>query len=196
MKDQDEVASLAVAALERSAQFRSVRLIGSVSTGTHDSRSDIDILLRDPTRPPWENVRLASECIGAALGVLLRDWAGSLVPEKYLLNHFLPGYPLFWWIDIGCEGDSAYRDLSRSEVEEERDVHLAKLLVMNAKHFLRRDQARLRIAGLHRKVFPAEDPPAAAAAMFDAIYAAIDWSNIPREFREKTVAVMDELARV
>lgn len=102
MEDQKFIASHIITTLDSSGLFHSVELTGSVANGKFDELSDIDILVSNPTRSPKENVELASQVIESNLGVLIKGWSLSLLPDKYLLHHFLPNIPIFWWIDIGC----------------------------------------------------------------------------------------------
>lgn len=122
--DQQAVARMLVEALKSSGDFQTIRLIGSVAEGTYDSLSDIDILVSDNRRPPWENVELASAIVEGAMGLLLRDWARSLIPEKYLISHFIPNHPLLWWIDLGCLPSPEYEDISRGAITQDWNEHL------------------------------------------------------------------------
>ena len=194
MTDQRELVALVLRALAKTSQFAEVKVVGSISSGRHDGISDIDILICEKSRAPWGNVTLASKILGDALGVTLRDWAGSLIPKKYLISHFLPGYPIFWWVDLGSMSDGVHDDISRNEIPQEKDAHLAKLLIMNAKHFLRGDVERLRIEELHEKIYPDHETECDVATMFEQVHKGIDYSGIAEEFREKTLLVMKEVA--
>ena len=176
------------------AQFEQAELIGSVATDRHDQFSDIDILIRDPRRSPRTNVEVAQSLLVREFGSLLTDWAGSLLPGKCLISLFLPGFPLYWYIDIGCRADPDYPDITRDQIFEDRDTHLAKLLIMNAKHFLRGNAARLRIDDLYRKVIP-DGIEATTTGKFIAVFDAIDYSNLEPELLEKSQAIIAGLGQ-
>ena len=192
--DQQTIASMVIDALKPSGDFQSVELIGSVANSTQDALSDIDILIADDSRPPWENVELASTVLEKSMGVLLRDWARSLIPEKYLISHFIPGLPILWWIDLGCLPSREYGDILRSDIAQDRNGHLAKLLVMNAKHYIRGDASRLRIAELHQRACCNSGVKPTEAEMFRRVYESIDCSGINKEFHERTKELLEDVA--
>lgn len=196
MRDQHELAQTIVASLKRSGSFDDVQVIGSVATQTFDELSDIDILLFNEQRPPWENVALASDIIADEFGVMLKDWAGSLIPEKYLINHFLPDQPIFWWIDLGCQQNPNFKDITRSDVKEEWNTHIAKLLIMNAKHYIRGDRDRLRVAELYTKVFPSKELPQQLGHAFLEIHRAVDYANIADDVQTKVGDLVDRVGRI
>ena len=189
--DQRELARAVVEALESSGDFQSVELIGSIAEEVFDAFSDIDILIADDRRPPYGNVELASSIIDKSFGLLLRDWAKSLIPNKYLINHFIPGYPIFWWIDIGCFPSPRFADISVLDVAQDMNEHFAKVLVMNAKHFLRGDMECLRIREIHRRLFRDASESLTEKGLFQQVYEKIDYSGISPEFREKTKKLME-----
>ncbi|MBN1592753.1 MAG: nucleotidyltransferase domain-containing protein [Candidatus Coatesbacteria bacterium] len=191
--DQAPLAKTIIETLESSGKFRSVELIGSVADGTQDEYSDIDLLIQDDSRPPYENVELASTIIEASLGLLLRDWARSLIPDKYLINQFLPGVPIFWWIDIGCLSSPEYDDLSPFEIDWDLNEHFAKLIMMSAKHYLRGDLDRLCIRQIHRRLFRDAPDDLPVKELFRQIYDRIDYTTISPEFHEKTKVVMEDV---
>ena len=193
MSDQRYIADQAISLLKSSGNFSEAKLIGSVAVGSHDEMSDIDILVESETRPPWKNVELASEVIAEAMGVILSDRAGALIPEKYQISHFLPDNPVFWYIDIGCMRSSRYEYTARDHIDEDKDEHLAKLLVMNAKHYLRGNKKRLRIRELFGRACDGE-LPSSEWETFKQVYESIDYTKLQPVFRELTEEVIVEVA--
>ena len=114
-----------------------------------------------------------------------------MIPDKYLMSHYLPNCDMMWWLDLGCMPDKAYQDIRKAEVHRDRDAHFAKLLVMNAKYYLRGTDSRLRIRELFERTTGRSADGLDAAAMFQAVRQGIDYSGMPTEFREKTNDVMN-----
>lgn len=193
MEDQKFIASHIITTLDSSGLFHSVELTGSVANGKFDELSDIDILVSNPTRSPKENVELASLVIESNLGVLIKGWSLSLLPDKYLLHHFLPNIPIFWWIDIGCLPIANFSPLYRNEIKECPNAHIAKLWVMNAKHMLRGNTQRLKITELHQKVFGQNTILLTDVSAFIAVYHAIDFAKLPIDFGEGCQALLRKL---
>lgn len=191
MQDQSKIASVALDLLGR-AQFRHIELVGSVAAKCHDPLSDVDILIRDHSRSPRANVEIASQLLQSHFGHLLSDWATSLLPHKYLISLFLPGFPLYWHIDIGCYADPDYPDLNREEVVVDSNSHLAKLLIINAKHYIRGDQTQLRIDDLYRKAIP-HGTETMVASKFQAVFDAIDYRELEPELLQKSQAIITEV---
>ena len=156
--------------------------------------SDIDLVLVSHERPPWDNVQLASRILHDAYGSLLHDWAGSLMPNKYLISQFLPGCNIMWWVDLGCYPDERYGDISRDDIHEERNAHLAKLLVMNAKHYIRGTEGRLRIGELYTKVTDRSSEGKDVPELFLAVRSELHEESLPVEFVQKMDVVLQLVA--
>ena len=194
MEDQRQLAKATLDVLTR-GQFESVQLIGSIATASYDDLSDIDLLIRDRRRSPRANVEMAAELLDREFGTSLRDWAGSLLPDKCLISLFLPQNPVFWYVDVGCHSDPNYPVLRRDEIFEDRDAHLAKLLIMNAKHYLRGNDARLRISDLYRKAVPDGNEAVSSSAKFQAVFDAIDYGALVPEMFEKSQSIIEAIRR-
>ncbi len=191
--DQQHLAAEIITTLRRDGLFDKVTLIGSIAQGRYDSMSDIDLILVGNDRPPRENVELASQLLEDKYGCMLADWAGSLIPNKYLMSHFLPGLDIMWWIDIGCYPNPRYENISRSEIEEEWNAHTAKLIVMNAKHYLRGTKGRLRISELYSRAIGYPPKEQSVAEMFTAVRAKIDGRLLSGEFTQKMDSVLEQV---
>ena len=156
--------------------------------------SDIDLVLVSRERPPWENVQLASKILQDAYGCLLHDWAVSLIPDKYLISHFVPGYDIMWWVDLGCYPDERFGDISRGDIRVDGNAHLAKLLVMNAKHYIRGTEGRLRIGELYSRVTGISADGQNAPEMFLAVRSKLDEESLSPEFLQKMDAILQLVA--
>ena len=187
---QIQLAESIIATLKQEGAFERIDLIGSLSNGSCDSMSDIDLVLVSHERSPWSNVQLASQILQDAYGCLLHDWAGSLIPDKYLISHFLPGCDIMWWIDLGCYPDERYGNISRDDIFEERNAHLAKLLVMNAKHYIRGTENRLRITELYSKATGRPSEGKCVPELFLAVRSELNEEALPVEFVQKMDAVL------
>ena len=185
---QIQLAQSIIATLEGAGDFSRVDLIGSLSDGSCDKMSDIDLVLMSPERPPWDNVQLASRILKDVYGSLLHDWAGSLIPEKYLISQFMPGCDIMWWVDIGCHPDERYNDISRDDIDQDGNSHISKLLIMNAKHYIRGAEGRLRIGELYTKSTGCPPGGKGVPELFAAVRAEIDEKRLSVEFVQK----MDE----
>ena len=194
MTDLSQNAQELLAILNGCGQFGKVELIGSVAELRHDQNSDIDLLLHDDSRAPWENVQLASDILECEKGCMLRDWAGSLLPEKYLISHFIPGWPIMRWVDLGCLPSYPHGAISRSELHEDRDVHLAKLLVMNAKHYLRGSSGRLRIRDLYEKALRRSSAGLRDGQLFSGVFESINFAEIDATYRKELLSVLKQVA--
>ena len=180
--DQKQIAHKVVDLLSRTHEFSSVSLGGSLATNTHDSMSDIDILIESEHRSDIDNVLLASQMLGKEFETTLSDWAGSLLPEKCLMSLFIAGVPLFWWIDLGCMHSPRFPPTMRQDLPVNTNDHVAKLWVMNAKYYLRHDTAKLRLDHLYRRLFGERAAPENKLDAFKDIHAAIDFSRIRPAF--------------
>jgi hypothetical protein len=192
--NQKIIADRVVQTLTKSGQFDGVVLIGSIADGKYDDLSDIDIIVQCSSRSPWDNVTLASGIVEEEHGCLLQDWAGSLIPNKYLISHYLPNCSIMWWLDIGCMPDEGYGKIARSDIHVNRDIHMAKLLIMNAKHFIRETNSRLRIWELFEKATSRKADGLDVVTMFHAVYEEIDYSGIPEDFRRETNDILQIVA--
>lgn len=181
--NQVDLATDVIDILKRSGEFETVKLSGSLCGEDYDAYSDIDILLTNNSRSPWENVQLASDILCVERGSILKDWAGSLIPQKYLISHFLLDYPLFWWIDIGCFPTENYSNITRNDIFEDRDSHIAKLLIMNTKYFIRRDNSRLRIRELYLKITNNTPYGKTDKVVFETVYQTINFSKLSTDIR-------------
>lgn len=190
MTDQIKIAQHISEILTESKLFDSVELCGSVTRKAHDNLSDIDILVSRHDRSPKDSVELASLIIEAEFGVVLRDWSLSLLPDKYLLTHFLPEVSIFWWLDIGCFPNAAFASLYRDDISHNENTHIAKLWVMNAKHMIRGTESRLRIKELYIKVFGAQVVFPGEIAAFEEVFNSIDFAQIEKGFHSACAQIM------
>jgi predicted nucleotidyltransferase len=195
MSTQSEIDDKVVKLLIDSKHFDSVKLIGSISKNSHDDLSDIDILVSRINRSPKANVELASALIEAELGVKLKGWSLSLLPDKYLISHFLPETPIFWWLDIGCMPSLNFEPLSRADNCNNETMHIAKLWVMNAKRILRNTENRLRVRDLFSKVFGSEVEFPGKVTAFQDILDSIDFTCIDACFYLDCVEIMNQINR-
>lgn len=155
MKDQSKIAEEIVFLLSETNLFDDIKIIGSVQNGKYDAYSDIDIVVSNSGRRPWENVMLASKYIGEEHGCILSDWASSLMPDKYLLSHFTMDYGIMHWLDIGCYSNDRNKNAKQPKLNFDNNSHLAKLLIMNAKYCIRNTKEKMRLNELYVKHFGA-----------------------------------------
>ncbi|ASP37840.1 hypothetical protein CHH28_03745 [Bacterioplanes sanyensis] len=192
MNNQLELASTLVNTLQLSQEFESVALYGSVASNHIDELSDIDILVANSKRSPRENVELASQILQQQFDVLLYGWSLALLPDKHLISHFLADTPIFWWIDIACLQDDHYAPVLRHEVDQDDNEHIAKLWIMNAKHYLRSTDSRLKIKLLYAKVF-GDSPYPGDVMAFNEVLDSIDFDRLDSRFSDRYLQVMQRL---
>lgn len=189
MADQYDLARKIISALRQSGLISEVALSGSLARGQYDELSDVDIDVADPLYPPWENVQRAVSIIETQFGILLQEWASSLMPEKYLVSAFLPGQPIWWWVDIGAFPNPAHDEITREDVPQDDNLHLAKLFIMNAKHFLRGTTSRLHIDTVYVRLRDDGDN-VDQKQKFATVFHSVDFSKLPDEIRLGANSIM------
>lgn len=96
-------------------------------------------------------------------------------------------------MDIGAFRDPAYADKSRDAFAQDDNVHLAKLFIMNAKHYLRETPSRLKIDILYDRYFD-DGSSVGTAEKFASIYRLIDFSTLPGEIVTGAANILAEIA--
>jgi predicted nucleotidyltransferase len=190
---QAQLAKLVLNGLQESRKFESVSLYGSVATSGYDELSDIDILVTNSARSPRENVELASQILQQEFDVLLNGWSLALLPDKHLISHFLADASIFWWVDIACFQDDHYAPVLRHEVDQDDNEHIAKLWIMNAKHYLRSTDSRLKIRSLYAKVFGDFRPYPGDIMAFNEVLDSVDFHKLDRRFSNQCLQVMHRI---
>ena len=193
--NQIQLANELIALLQRSGEFDSVELVGSVADSSSDEYSDIDLLVANGNRTYFENVIIASELIKQQHEVAFTDSAGSLLPDKCLMNIFLRNISPFWWIDISCICTERDEPIERDELDVEENEHAAKLWVMNAKYHFRQDPSRITLPTLYSRAFPKAEMPTEVQTVFEDLYNAIDWSQLEYGFARDCVKIKNKLLK-
>ena len=156
-------------------QVREIVLRGSLTEGRADRFSDIDIGIDVSGGDNAAFALAIPERMHRHFDLHFHDWAGSLMPEQYVISFFVKGQPLFWNIDIDCTAAPHNGRLQRNDIDEHPIAHRLKVWPMACKYLLRgADGAEAQIRRHAGNVLPGVD--------------VADWSA-PRILR----AILDEL---
>ena len=182
MNNQKKIAEEIIQLLNASGKIDSVSLDGSLTLDSWDEISDIDIVVEEKGRSPFENVMMALDEIRNQKKIIFYDWARSLLPEKYLISIYLKGMPVFWFVDIACYRDPRYGDITRDEIPQNYAEHLLKLWICNIKHEIRKNRERNKIDIVYQRLYhlPGEEIP--AKEKFTRI-----WEKIPKESLDRSM---------
>ena len=135
----------------RRPEVRSVTLYGSIARGMADSYSDIDIKL---DVSGYDNGRFLLEVptmLAERYAVLYSDFAPSLAPEQYIVSCALSEENPFLIVDVNCAAEPHVASVAKSDLQNDPVVHVLKLWVANAKHFIRGRDCYADIAKMCRK---------------------------------------------
>ncbi|MEX0331457.1 MAG: hypothetical protein AB3N64_08555 [Puniceicoccaceae bacterium] len=178
-------------ALIASAAFETVELRGSLNGGKIDSFSDIDIEVSNNQRAATDNVHVAIEVLRERKKILLIDWATSLLPDQSIASIYLSGYSVFWNVDISCRANQHVK-APENAIIQEKNGHILKLWILNAKYVLRSNTEKCTLDGLFRRLFPEENLSGTQQAKLIRIWRSIDREAIDSELVDQCEDLIEE----
>lgn len=125
--------------LEDMPEVKRCRLYGSLSDGTYDALSDIDI---EVDVSGYDNGRFMLELperLGSRIHVYYSDYAPSLVPERYIVSIAVDEKNPFCMADLCCTANPHCHTVSKEQIRSRNEecTHILKLWTANLKHFVR-----------------------------------------------------------
>jgi hypothetical protein len=105
---RDALLATATRVLEADSRVTGVTLKGSLSTGTADLYSDIDLVAHLKPGVIDRDFFFASPAVVDAIGPRVIDgWGFAALPAHYVSTFYFPNLPLFWHVDVDCAPASA-----------------------------------------------------------------------------------------
>ncbi|MBR6791437.1 MAG: nucleotidyltransferase domain-containing protein [Oscillospiraceae bacterium] len=160
---------------------KNCRLYGSLSTGTWDQYSDIDIQLDVSGCDNGQFILELPKLLSERYGLVFYDYAPSLAPGKYVVSLALDGAHPFRMVDIGCTAEPHCPSVSREELSglNNRYDHLLKLFIANLKHHIRKADCHADILRMYRKVFE-ECSGLSDHQMLEEVFGWLDRKALPK----------------
>lgn len=136
-------------------EVRSCKLYGSVSRGSFDGYSDIDIEIDVSGVDNGEFAMELPRILVEKYPVVFSDFAPSLAPDKYVLSVAMNEKNPFMVVDICCAAVPHCSTVTRQELaaRNNRYDHTLKLFVANLKHFLREADCYSDILKMYSRIF-------------------------------------------
>jgi len=159
--------------LAEQPEVKGCRLYGSLSTGTWDQYSDIDIEIDVSGTDNSLFLTHLPERISKAFPLVFFDYAPSLAPEKYVVTLAVDETNPFRMADIACTATPHCPTLNRqalSALNSPQD-HLLKLFSANLKHYLRGADCRREIEKMYVKALGPAEPLLSQAQMLRSVHA-------------------------
>lgn len=138
----------------------SCALYGSITSGTYDSLSDIDIEICVRGTDNGIFVLNIPEMLGKYMHIFYADYAPSLAPAKYIVSLAIDESDPFRMVDICVKGDPHFETVTRQELSAKNDsfCHVLKLWTANLKHHVRGADCRSDIVKMAKRLdVPATD---------------------------------------
>ncbi len=139
MMDTDlrKQAETIVEILSRLPMVKACNICGSLSNGSEDHLSDIDM---DVDVSGYDNGTFMleiPELLNHDLRVIFYDFASSLIPEQYIVSLAVNVRNLFAMIDLKCVAEPHVTLVSREDAVNNPLTHTLKVWVINLKHYVR-----------------------------------------------------------
>jgi predicted nucleotidyltransferase len=126
-------------------------LYGSLTSGSYDDFSDIDILV-DVSGYNNGIFMLEVPDLLRETPIYFYDFAPSLIPESYIVTLAIDEENPFRMVDIKCVGEPFCQTVTREQIRNELIPHTLKLWVANVKHFLRGVNCRQDIIKMSNRI--------------------------------------------
>lgn len=148
----EHVAAQMMAMLNEMPEVKGCKLYGSISNGTHDEMSDIDIEIDVSGCDNGQFMLELVRRLGEKMDALYSDYAPSLAPEKYIVSIAIDEDKPFRMVDLCCAAEPHCMTVTKQEVRALNDEfsHVLKLWTANLKHYVRNADCRsdiVRMAG-------------------------------------------------
>jgi len=135
-------------------EVKSCSIYGSLSKGTFDEYSDVDIEIDVSGTDNGMFIKKLPELIAKEYDLIFYDYAPSLAPQKYILSVAMNTENPFMVVDITCTANPHCTAVSKKELSElnNRYDHTLKLFVANLKHYLRGIDCYDDIEKMYRRI--------------------------------------------
>ncbi len=172
-------------------EVKSCGLYGSVSDGTYDEYSDIDIEI---DVSGVDNGLLATripDILSEKFDVIFYDFAPSLAPEKYVVSMALNTDNPFMMVDVACTANPHFDTVSKQQLSSLNNLydHTLKVFVANLKHFLRGVDCYDDISKMYGRIFRDRDAYD-EEQMLNAVYEWLQENAEPRH--EEYIALFED----
>lgn len=115
-----------------------VKISGSLHNSTNDHFSDIDLTVSINSITADKALLQITETLEHEYKPLWKDFARSLMPQKFLVSMFFNCDNPFSFIDIGIFNNSNDFSFDSNLFTNDKWIHLTKLWIMNFKYFIRK----------------------------------------------------------
>lgn len=136
-------------------EVKSCSLYGSLSKGTYDEYSDIDIAIDVSGVDNGLFITKLPELLTKEYDIIFYDYAPSLAPEKYIISVAINTENPFMVVDISCVANPHYDTVTKQDLARLNNQydHTLKLFSANLKHHLRSAECYDDILKMHGRIF-------------------------------------------
>ncbi len=138
---------------EKKPEVNFCKIYGSLSRGDYDEYSDIDIEVVVSGYDNGKFLKRAPEILNEIYPVIFSDYATSLMPNEYIVSCAISKENPFLIVDIKCSSALHIMSISKRDIVNDKNTHILKLWVANAKHYLRGIDCESDINRMYKKVF-------------------------------------------
>lgn len=127
---------------------------GSLSKGTSDELSDIDIEIDVSGCDNGQFMLKLVDLLKDKLSIYYHDYAPSLIPDDYTVSIALDESNPFMIADLKCVADPHFTTVTKQQAKELNDkfAHTLKLWTANLKHYVRGKDCRGDIVAMAKKI--------------------------------------------
>lgn len=149
------------------------QLYGSLSNGTFDEYSDIDVRVDVSGMDNGQFLLELPELFAAKFQVYFYDFAPSLAPEKYVVSLALDEERPYRLVDIHCVAEPHCASVTPEVLKKKNNPydHLLKLFSVNLRHYLRGSECYDDIRKLYDRVFGEKEGEHSERQMLRAVFA-------------------------
>ncbi len=142
MDKRIEMANQVMDLFRAQPEVKEVTLRGSLTEGTPDEYSDIDINVDVSGHDNGQYVHRLLKLMYESFDPHFHDFNCSLAPTWYIMNFYPRGVPIFWQIDIVLIAEPHCPSISQADLKAMQDpvAHILKLWVVYLKHLIRGDE--------------------------------------------------------
>jgi predicted nucleotidyltransferase len=125
-----------------------VELYGSLANGGFDRFADIDVRVDVTGSDNAASIWKAVELFKGHFDVHFHDWAGSLLPDEFVVSFYLKDLPIYWNIDQKCP------TLTRAQLDNDEVAHRLKPWAITCKYLMRGCVGDKHVRSLAGRVMP------------------------------------------
>lgn len=135
---------------------RKCEIYGSLATNTYDELSDIDIEIDVSGYDNGQFMLELVELLKGKFSIFYRDYAPSLIPDRYIVSIAIDKDNPFLIVDLCCSAEPHCTTVTKQQVSEKNDkyTHILKLWTANLKHYVRGGECHDDIVRMAQKFAP------------------------------------------